>query len=230
MNGKIIAMFALAGLGAAAPVTAATTVLDFSGNICGVTGNLACNDGTQIGQNYGDSAALNVAYRSILTSTNTTAEAFLKFWGSNYGDLVNVVWGGSDSVNYRSEITFTPAPGFEVALITLDAGCYFNRASCRQLNYDIRVIGGAALAIGSMPTFFPLHGTLAVNSAYYASGIVLSWGPDSYDTGLDNITFDVRAIAAPGIPEPASWALLIGGFTMVGGAMRTRRQLAHTAR
>ena len=230
MNGKIIKMIIVAaGLGATAPVAAATTVLDFAGNICGAAGASPCSNGTQIGQSYGDSAGIDVAYRSILTSNNTTAETNLKAWAQNYGDLVNVVWGGFDGANYRSEITFTPTAGFEVALISLDAGCYFNRASCQLLNYDIRSVGGSLIASGATPTLFPSHATLAVNSAYFTSGIVLSWGPDGYDVGLDNIAFDVRAIAAPGIPEPATWALMIGGFVMVGGAVRARRPLARVA-
>ncbi len=44
--------------------------------------------------------------------------------------------------------------------------------------------------------------------------------------GLDGISFNV-APPPPvgGVPEPASWALLIAGFGLVGAAMR-RRQLA----
>ncbi len=39
------------------------------------------------------------------------------------------------------------------------------------------------------------HASLAINSAYFSDGIKLAWGPDGYDTGLDNILFDVRAVA-----------------------------------
>jgi hypothetical protein len=39
----------------------------------------------------------------------------------------------------------------------------------------------------------------------------------------DNLTFD--RINMPGaVPEPATWAMMIGGFGLVGGAMRTRRR------
>jgi len=31
-----------------------------------------------------------------------------------------------------------------------------------------------------------------------------------------------------GVPEPASWALMLGGFGMIGGAMRARRRIAVT--
>ncbi|MFN3371317.1 MAG: PEPxxWA-CTERM sorting domain-containing protein [Sphingomonadaceae bacterium] len=33
----------------------------------------------------------------------------------------------------------------------------------------------------------------------------------------------------PGIPEPATWAMLIAGFGLVGSALRARRRVAHTA-
>ncbi len=35
---------------------------------------------------------------------------------------------------------------------------------------------------------------------------------------LDNITVN------GGVPEPASWAMMLGGFGLVGGIMRSRRK------
>ena len=221
---KTLLTLAILTAGAAMPANAATTVLDFAGNICGVAGNAACGDGSEIGQNYGDSANVNVAYRSIFTATNLTAESFLKVWNANYGDLTRVVWGGFDPTTTRNEIVLTPLAGFEVSLISLDAGCYLNRPSCQSLNFNIRSGGGTAITAGFTPTLFPSHATLAVNSGYFTDGIVLQWGPDGYDVGLDNITFDVRAIGMPGaVPEPASWAMMIVGFGLVGATSRRRR-------
>jgi hypothetical protein len=41
--------------------------------------------------------------------------------------------------------------------------------------------------------------------------------------------FGVRLDSVSGsVPEPASWALMLGGFGMVGGAMRSRRKAAVT--
>jgi hypothetical protein len=32
--------------------------------------------------------------------------------------------------------------------------------------------------------------------------------------------------SAPEVPEPASWAMMVGGFSMIGGALRSRRKTA----
>jgi hypothetical protein len=215
----------IAASAAAAPVSAATTTLTFDGNICGVAGNQVCTSGSQIGQNYGDSAQANVSYRSINTSTNATDEAFLKLWTSGYGDLNNVVWGGQNAAGYRSEITLTPKAGFEIALLGFDAACYQNRASCRTLNYKVSS-GSTVIDAASVSTNSPGHRSVALIGDYVRGPIVLSWGPDGYDVGLDNIAFDVRAVA--GVPEPASWAMMLGGLGLMGAAAR-RRTASRTA-
>jgi hypothetical protein len=45
-------------------------------------------------------------------------------------------------------------------------------------------------------------------------------------TGAVTVTFASTPIA---IPEPAAWALMIGGFLVVGGALRRRRSVARVA-
>jgi len=36
-------------------------------------------------------------------------------------------------------------------------------------------------------------------------------------------------VTSPGVPEPASWAMMVGGFGLIGGAMRRRRITASFA-
>jgi hypothetical protein len=48
----------------------------------------------------------------------------------------------------------------------------------------------------------------------------------AYSSRFGSITLDnirVTPIESPGIPEPATWAMLIMGFGLVGGALRRRR-------
>ena len=224
--GKAMAMGLLAAgtmMAWAAPAQAVTTTLDFSGNICGAAGNLSCGNGTQIGQSYGDSALVDVSYRSATEGTNVTVEPFLKWW-TPYGDLVGVVWGGTGPAGQYSEITFAPTAGFEISLIGFDGACYLNRVTCQTFPYTVTA-GGVTLASGSLTPPAGGHDSALLNTAYQAGAIVLRWGPDGYDGGLDNIVFDVRAIGGGGlVPEPATWAMMIGGIGMAGGTLRRRRR------
>ena len=49
-------------------------------------------------------------------------------------------------------------------------------------------------------------------------------GNDNDGFGIDNIRW--ASAATPGVPEPASWAMLIAGFGLVGAATRRRRAAA----
>lgn len=49
----------------------------------------------------------------------------------------------------------------------------------------------------------------------------LTFTSDSHFT-IDNLTLGIDGIG-PGIPEPGSWAMMLGGFGLVGGTMRRRR-------
>ncbi len=93
-----------------------------------------------------------------------------------------------------------------------------------SLIYSLRdVTTNAALASGSFTTDRPAWTLLTLTAAAPSSGSVrvqietaftYSAGP-----GLDNVSLT----ATGGVPEPASWALMIAGFGLVGGALRQRR-------
>lgn len=79
---------------------------------------------------------------------------------------------------------------------------------------DTTAVRGAASGLN--PT------TLAdFNSNSYASDI------GSYRIALTGVTSGPAVTAA--VPEPASWALMVGGFGLAGGAMRRRRKASRPA-
>ncbi|MFW2831328.1 PEPxxWA-CTERM sorting domain-containing protein [Sphingomonas sp. ID0503] len=224
-NFVLFGLAAALALGVTASAGAVTTVIDINSGSCD---DGTCSDYEALSQSLGDSAIVDVSHRS-LTLGGAVYEQSLKYWNVGYGDLTGIAWGGADQANYRGQWTFTPIAGYEISLISFEAGCYQNRASCQTVSYSVTDGAGAAVTNGTQSTAYPGHATVALDTLYSSNGLVLTWGPDSYDVGLDKLTFDVRAIDAPAVPEPASWAMLIAGFGLIGGRLRLRTGTIRTA-
>jgi hypothetical protein len=54
-----------------------------------------------------------------------------------------------------------------------------------------------------------------------AHSVVIAGGASQF--GWDDITFGSLTPGGGSVPAPASWALMLGGFGLVGGAIRHRR-------
>ena len=195
-----------------APSWGSTTVLDFSGDICGPAGDQACASSSQIGANYGDvTGLLDVGYRSYIVSSGATYESFLKYWPSGYSNLVGVAWGGANQTGYGSEITLTPGAGQAVRLNSFDFGDYQNS----NTGSSVRIFdGGGNVLLWDGGSFDP--GAVATGFAPAigsSNGLVLRWGPDAWNVGIDNISVTV-------VPEPAGWILLLAGLGALVGLGR----------
>jgi len=58
--------------------------------------------------------------------------------------------------------------------------------------------------------------------SFFATKAIINNGPE-----VGKIATNQGPVTVPGaVPEPATWAMMIGGFGMVGGAMRRRRTAA----
>lgn len=200
-----VALAALIGAPAAA-----TTTIDFSNTGCTAQNSLYCS----IPQSYGDTADVDVSYRTIDKSTgNATGSGLFEFGA--YGDLTDVVYGGTDMTHYIGEITLTAKTGRTLSLRSFDFAT-FNGHSI-GVPIIISDLAGNTLLSGGFPTLSPHHNTLNVNTDYL-SGVVIRWGPDSYNVGLDNITYDIRSA----VPEPATWAMMAIGMGIIGWSARRR--------
>lgn len=74
---------------ATTPASALMMTLSFDESICGAADNMACSNGFEIGQQYGDSAEADVSYQS-LNFDRLVAENYLKYRRSSYGDLTGL--------------------------------------------------------------------------------------------------------------------------------------------
>lgn len=211
-----VAAAAAFGLGSAAH--AVTYTLTFDASVA--CGSVACANYSAIDQAYGDTAIVDLSYQRVNNPGDAVGFDSLAYWDTGYGDLVDVAWGAINDNNGASQIIFTPAAGYTVTLISLDIAGWPNTDRPTQSilydgNYNFVASTGAFTAPGTG------HQTLNCNGAFCTqSGLVLEWGPNGYNVGVDNVVFSINAV-----PEPASWALMIAGFGLVGAGMRRRRSV-----
>ena len=70
----------------------------------------------------------------------------------------------------------------------------------------------------------PTHWTIA-NNYLHAKWMETEGAMIRYQQSTATAAVPIAA-SAPGVPEPGSWALLIGGLGLIGAAMRRRAMVA----
>jgi hypothetical protein len=209
---KPLALFLTATAAAFAGGPSNAAVIDFSNTGCTANNSQNC----LIPQTYGDTVDVDVSYRTLSATTGQPTGSGLFQFGS-YGDLTDVVYGGGDGLHYIAEITLTATMGHLLSLQSFDVATYNRRASYVPISiYDL---AGNLLSGGTYVTGSPTHATVKPSTGYL-SGVVIRWGPDSYNVGLDNITYDAQPVIP--VPEPATWAMLLCGFGAMGWSLRRR--------
>jgi len=159
--------------------------------------------------------------------------------GTSDGRTINFGYAVTDSFTLTETTTIT---GFDFVGATVDYG--FSSAA------DFAVTGTAALTAGAVIPGDGFGGSYDVRSysasvapitlaagtywfslqnAVTAGGNALYWdvnyGPSSaFQSGVGEVGSESFTLYSNGaVPEPASWALMLGGFGLVGSAMRRRK-------
>jgi hypothetical protein len=220
--GWLAAAAGVMAMGWSGAASAAVIMLDFARAGCNGDN---CSYGTIL-PSYGDDRGVDVSYRTANASDGTTYGNSLRVWGDGYGDLSDVVFGGTNATQHGAEITFTALAGYELRLISFDFAAYQRIASSTPI--AIATLGGTSVLAGRYGIGATGHEHLDVNSDWVTDGIRLAWGPDAFNVGLDNIAFEVRPLASA-VPEPATWAMMILGVGGIGAAARRRRSAMNLA-
>jgi hypothetical protein len=115
-----------------------------------------------------------------------------------YGDPGNVFWVSTNS--------------FSLPAVSLTAGTYY------------LVLRNAVVSNGASVQWLENNGASTARVSYGTAHDI----PFYIGGGSHSEYFQVFAASAEtaSVPEPASWALMLGGFGLVGGAMRSRRKTA----
>lgn len=140
--------------------------------------------------------------------------------GLSYSSSAGNIGGGlfNDRV-FRGGATTT----FSFAGGTYGAGAFFDETPGgfgQGLHFTLNLTGGGTVGVGQIDGytggFFGFISTNKFDSVLLDAG-VSSAVAETYN--LDNLQIGA-------VPEPASWALMIGGFAMTGFAMRRRVAVA----
>jgi hypothetical protein len=201
-------------------VHAATYVLDFAspGNCPGV-----CTNSERFFQTMGDVAGVvDVSHRALVGIGNAAVkDTSLKFYATEYGDLNGIAFGGIilQAAPSVPEITLRALGTEGITLHGLQAGGWRSSHSTAFRVYDLDY----NLLYNSSIVTAPRYGHIDVSlgDTFNQRGLILQFGPTGLNTGIDNVRFSVGPDLAV-VPEPATWAMMIIGFGLVGGAMRRR--------
>jgi len=207
----VVAAACLAGTSAQSQTTIGTTV-DISTYYYG-GGTYTFGNGGYAGSAGDGEIARNYLQFSIATapqSVVSSATLNLSYAGS-YGIAQAPLSIFEVTNNFDYGTSWYDAPAFG-ALITT-----FNPQDTGTYSFDVtNYVNAAYLAGGTVS--FAIAGT--IESA--DPGSPNSWR--YFYGGNETLSFTTAASGA--VPEPASWALILGGFGLVGGAMRSRRAKA----
>ena len=143
-----------------------------------------------------------------------------------FSRIVNATGDGTGVVSTTSFSTTFSLAGFDSANATISGQVLFDNSGTIFLNGN--QVGGTYTGFGSLSPF-------GTNSNFFLSGLnTLTFnlsnagGPEAFQVAGLTVTAEALPVV-PGIPEPATWGLMIVGFGMVGAATRRRARTSVTA-
>ena len=179
---------------------------------------------------YHNNAQGNPAEATVLTLSNLPTHdhvdigmifAFINSWDGNDGsvspDLVDIVVDGTTRVSGLTYNNNTAASGRYIGGGTVIAE-YVQAAGGNFYSDTVIDLHDSALL-----SFAHTSSTLTLSIFAYGAG----WqGSSDESWGIDDLTIDVTSA---GVPEPATWAMMIGGIGFAGGSLRRRKATAALA-
>jgi hypothetical protein len=188
---KLLWLVCLSVLGSSVSAHAAQILLDFQD----------LSNTQSVPSGYGSTADLTVLFK--MSEAPGAAGPRASNFGTP-GDL-GIADLGSTFPNFPSEIVFTPAPGYEVSLVSFAR----NRGTSTLNNASFRLLAPNdaevyALDVSNNPL---TKVQVPVNSNFYSGPITFQYGATGGQglTRIDDILLEVRSI-----PEPSTAVLMLG--------------------
>lgn len=173
--------------------------------------------GTNYGVSFGSNALL-ICLNTIGTGCSNTSRGGLGDPGSQKGGLF-FLSGSETYLNYAAGFT----TGFSFNYVSVSyagsVGVYDGLNGTGNLLGTLNLTPNAGSCPGYGAGFCPF-GASGINFAGTAKSI--AFGGVANQIVFDDVTFG-SAVPGGGVPEPATWALMISGFGLAGAALRRRK-------
>lgn len=195
------------------PIITAGTLIDFEG--------------------LADNTPVTNQYAGVVFGSTTIADVFPTSFGYGFssGNTALTTFASSDPI---SGLFATPVSALQFFLSdTAPLGDYTLTilGSGGSLLDQLIIASGSILPPGYGGGFFPAPGTTPLPGLYVGAlrsqADIFGFVIDSSSPGDSFAIDDLRYVSAA-VPEPAAWAMMIGGFALAGGALR-RRGVARAA-
>ena len=201
-------------------------------NAAGWAGNYGAGRGGLVGGgNVADFTGLSLT--GLATHTHINASfilGFLESWDSTDGgppfspDHLEIFIDGAKvaDLTYNNALGTVKMTGGGVLLSDGMGGV----SEYVRVNTDTNPFADTLVDMSTAPFLSFAHTGSSLNLLFRAAGAGWQGGSDE-GYGIDNVVLTYDGIVAPpgGVPEPASWALMIAGFGLSGSALRRRRQV-----
>lgn len=149
-----------------------------------------------------------------------------------------ILFNAGDTISFSYEYRDTQNDYFN----SITAGVWFDAPFLPVANFTFidpihtttptLLPGGAAVTGGSnlLPFGSPFQtdgfSFTALEGGRLRVNISVPWNGDGGGVIIDNVQYSITSAA---VPEPATWAMMIAGFGLVGGAMRRRQAMPYRA-
>lgn len=174
--------------------------------------NTYTNNWQEISSTYGSVPGLaNVSYNDAQRGVNS-----FRYWSGNYSGSAAAFAGNADAGSL-GQITLTPAAGYAITLNTFFLGSYAN--ANRATSYYVDNLSTLGVDQTSGPITIGSAGLQVSPQLTSSQAIVIGFGPNAYNVGINHINFSVTAV-----PEPETYAMLLAGLGFIGAFARRRKQ------
>jgi hypothetical protein len=144
----------------------------------------------------------------------------LLMWNGDYSGRD----GAWCSLTFDCGLEITVASGFSVTLDSFFLGGWPN--TDRQIAWSVTDLLTNTVVASGNPLVSGATGLVEMIGLTSTAGFLILFGPDGFNGGINDITYEFQQVGTPDVPVPGALLLLGSGLAGIAGAGRLRRKKA----